>query len=605
MQFLLVLHPAPCRNGCLAITRPDKRINMPDPILDIPARLHQFAVTQPNMVALTRLGSDCEPEESITYLQLDRLSAHYAEAILQRGMRGKGVLIPDRNGVEYLVSFLACLRAGASAITAYPPRANDRTGRLEAIIHDAQPELVLARSESIETILASDSNDITQSQCIAVSLDDVDEQLAAPKASDPNTIAMHQYTSGSTSTPRAVQISHGNLIANLDVMSTLFYRPGTTATVSWLPLFHDMGLIGLVMTSLVNGITAHIMAPEQFVMRPIRWLQAISLHRAAHSGGPNFAFELCVSRTSEEDRKDLDLSCWLSAINGAEPIGPGTIRRFLDAFTPCGFDAAAMQPCYGLAEATLVIATRRPGGKLTQLGISRRALRNSRIEKRAAGDEDHRDIIPCGPTVPNHEIAVVVPNTEQRAAPNETGELWVRGPSVSRGYNGAEQRSKDTFVASLGNENGPWLRTGDIGAFVDGELLVVGRFKDIIIVGGANHYPNDIEITAEHAHADVAAGGCAAFASMGEDDEEEVVLLMEPARETYREIRRDTDEQQTLGRAVEAAVRSEVSAQHAIALSVCMLVAPGTIPRTTSGKVQRRLCQDLFSRGSITPLGST
>ena len=472
---------------------------MPEqPIESINDRIALLAGRVPDDIALSRLVSGGDPSETVSYGELDERVRGLAWTLMERGQQGKPVLIPERNGCAYVIAYLACLRAGSIAVTAYRPRSNDRSGRLDRIIEDARPGVAIAEGETIEHFLELDNRSMTREQFIRTD----GEHPVAPghdafEDVPGSATAMYQYTSGSTSRPRAVSISHGNLQSNLAVMSSLFYRPDTSSTVCWLPLFHDMGLIGLVMTSLMNGITAHIMAPEEFVMRPLRWLQAISSTRAAHSGGPNFAFELCVERTTPEEREGLDLSCWKSAMNGAEPIRPESIDRFIEAFQPHGFDPAAFQPCYGLAESTLVVATRRPDGPLNMPRISRSALQAHRLEP--ADGEDARRIVSCGPPVPGHDVRILDPAQEVFLGEGLVGEICVRGGSVAGGYQNSDDEEHPVFVEVLDGEQGPWLRTGDLGGMLGGELIVAGRRKDLILVGGMHPPPTALALTSRAA----------------------------------------------------------------------------------------------------------
>ena len=579
---------------------------MANPLTSLSERLFEHAQSCPRTVALTRLKPDGTVGDSFDYSQVEKRTSALAALLIERGEQGRPVLIPERNSCDYVIAYLACLRAGAIAVTAYRPRSNDRSGRLQRIIEDAKPKTVLAAQETIDVFEGLPEQSLSRDCCIATDSSDLEQHPSIQLPTiDPQSVAMLQYTSGSTTTPRAVAITHENLIANLSIMSEVFYRPGSTATVCWLPLFHDMGLIGLVMTSLVNGITANIMAPEEFVMRPIRWLKAISDTRSAHSGGPNFAFELCVDRTTPAEREGLDLSCWQSAMNGAEVIRPETILRFVKTFEPYGFNEAAFQPCYGLAESTLVVSARRPGGPLQMPHISTSALQQDLVQLVSEDDENSRTVVTCGPPVPNQDVRILKPESDTFLGAGEVGEICVRGASVASEYYHRTEESKETFVTKIGTHDGPWLKTGDLGALLNGELLVVGRIKDLIIVGGMNHHPQDIERTAEDSHTGISRGGCAAFSLPSTDPTigEQVVLIVEPTRDCYREIRKDKNAIEAVASDVEKTVRSAVSSEHAVRIEHCAFVAPGTIPRTTSGKIQRQACSKAWVHGKIPLLG--
>ena len=578
------------------------RTPMPRPINSLSDRLALHAEQRSGVHALTELGPEGTPTATLDYGTLWRRVNGLASRLLAAGDKGSPVLIPEHNRIDYVVAYLACIRAGAIAVTAHAPRANDRSGRLAAIIRDSQPVRALA-SESTIKHCRENGDSLLQAQRFFATddpeLDRTQEHDIPEVASE--SIAMFQYTSGSTSQPRAVQVTHGNLIANLDVMGTLFIREDSSATVCWLPLFHDMGLIGLVMTSLMNGITTHLMTPQEFVMRPIRWLQAISRTGAEHSCAPNFAYGICVDRTTEEDRSSLDLSAWKVALNGAETIHPRTIERFIEAFEPSGFQASSMQPCYGLAESTLVVASRVPGTRLGIECISAEALAKNRVVRCDHNTEDAMRITTCGPVVPGHDLRILDPSGALTNRDGMIGELCIRGPSVTKGYHRGGAAELDTFVSTLDGKPGPWLRTGDLGGLLDGELVVAGRLKDLIIVGGSNHHPQDLEQTAEEAHPDIATGGCAAFAVSGEasHEGEQVVLVVELTRERMRAIRKNPTQLESLTNQLARQVRSAISSEHSVAVHRCVILQSGGIPRTTSGKVQRRSASEAWRRDEL------
>ena len=578
---------------------------MPRPINSLAARLALHAEQRSGVLALTELGSDQEPTATLDYGSLWRRVNGLAARLLAEGGSGKPVLIPEHNSIDYVVAYLACIRAGSIAVTAYAPRANDRSGRLDAIIGDSRPTITLASSGTIDQCRALGGPLLQQQRFLATDDPSVntDQTFAVPEV-DAESIAMFQYTSGSTSQPRAVQVTHGNLIANLDVLSGLYIREDSGGTVCWLPLFHDMGLIGVVMTSLMNGITTHLMTPQEFVMRPIRWLQAISRTRAEHSCAPNFAYGLCVDRTTEEDRASLDLSSWKTALNGAEAIHPRTIERFIEAFEPCGFQESSIQPCYGLAESTLVVASRVPGTRLGIERISAVALAKNQLVRCDPNADDAVSITTCGPGVPGHDLRMLDPSGTLTDRNGVIGELCVRGPSVASGYHQSGESDQDTFVPTLDGEPGPWLRTGDLGGLLDGELVVAGRLKDLIIVGGSNHHPQDLERTAEQAHPDIASGGCAAFAVSGQasHESEQVVLVLELDRKRTRAVQRNPKELEALTDQLVRKVRSAISSEHSVALHRCLILQSGGIPRTTSGKIRRRAAADAWRRGELPEL---
>ena len=576
---------------------------MPHPITSIAHRLADHAQTRAEAHAITELGRDGLPVRSLDFETLWRRVNGLASVLLDADAGGRPVLIPEFNGIDYVVAYLACLRAGAIAVTAHAPRVNDRSGRLEAIILDSKPVRALASGSTIDHCIKH-GGPILQKQTFIATDDPAFDSVQVGGIPDvpPDSIAMFQYTSGSTSQPRAVRVSHGNLIANVEAMSSLFVHEESGGTVCWLPLFHDMGLIGVVMTSLMSGLTTHLMKPEEFVMRPLRWLRAISMTRSAHSCAPNFAYGLCVERTTEEDRAALDLSSWKIALNGAETIHPDTIERFTEAFRSSGFDPGAMRACYGLAESTLLVTGRLSGTGTGIRRIDAEALTRNRLIRCEDGHtEGTVRVTACGPVIPGHDLRVLDQCGVLSDGEGIVGEICVRGPSVAQGYLQDHEDDEDAFPARLDDQPGPWLRTGDLGGLVDGELVIAGRLKDLIIVGGSNHHPHDLERTAEQAHPDVANGGCAAFAVTGEaaHGSEQVVVLVELSRERMRSLRRNPDETGPLTEELTSRVRAAISSVHSVALHACLVVNSGAIPRTTSGKVQRRSAAEAWKRGEL------
>ena len=555
----------------------------------------------PDSLAVTRLGAEGIPVKTLTWRELDSRTRMLAQQMIRGGLRGKPVLIPEANEIDYIVAFLACNRAGVVAVTGYFPSARDRSGRLDAIIHDSMPGGILARNSTLEKIRTIPSFQLNGIQELPTDVSvEIDYHEALPEIS-PSEIALFQYTSGSTSNPKGVMVSHGNLIANITQMQKEFVSPTANSCVSWLPLFHDMGLLGLSMTALMVGATLHLMSPDEFVMQPIRWLQAISVNRAKISGGPNFAYDLCVDRIPPELREGLDLSSWEVAINGAEVINMNTIRRFTDAFAPYGFNAASMQPCYGLAESTLVVSTQKNGDPVSYRRVSVHAIEQGKI-RIADSTEPSREVVSSGFVIDDHEILIVQPNTEVMCAGDEIGEICVCGASVARGYNGVRIDDSEIFVENLCGHAGMWLRTGDLGGFLDGELFVLGRSKDLIIVGGANHHPQDIERSVEKGESSIIAGGCAAFSVVDEesDSQEHIVIAVEVDRQLFVKIRKDRPAYAEASKRILDSIRKIVSSEHGVGVSDCVLVGPGVLPRTTSGKIRRQECARLWkSKGFV------
>jgi 8-amino-7-oxononanoate synthase len=402
---------------------------------------------------------------------------------------------------------------------------------------------------------------------------------------------MLQYTSGSTSQPKGVMLSHANLMANVHAIHQAFGVRSGDSSVFWLPMYHDMGLVGGVLVPLFAGATNVSISPATFLQSPITWLAAISKYRATISGGPNFAYDLCIRKITDEQRATLDLSSWALAFVGAEPIEAATLERFATAFAPCGFKPGAFYPCYGLAEATLMVSGSRRGSGATIGTFSDTALTENRVEPVPRDGPQARRLVACGSPVGDLRVVIVDPHSCAEAAPGRVGEIWVAGASVGQGYwhkPGQTRRSLDARLSDTGE--GPFLRTGDLGFMDDGQLSVTGRLDDLIIVRGLNRYPQDIEATARGSHPLLESGYGAAFVT---DDHgpQRLVLVQEVARKGTVDFASVLD-----------AVRSAVLDEHGLALDAVVLVRNGTIPRTSSGKVQRHACRAAFLAGELKAL---
>jgi amino acid adenylation domain-containing protein len=527
--------------------------------------------------------ADGDRAVELTWAELAREVAAVSARLTKVVAPGERALLVYPPGLEFVTAFLGCLAAGVIAVPAYPPdpaRLARTLPRLRAIARDAGAKVVLSTTAIVNmaAMIGSDAVELTAARWIATDLveDEYRNLQIFQNGKRTDSTAFLQYTSGSTSTPRGVVISHENLIANQQAITAAFGTCEDDVIVGWLPLYHDMGLIGNVLHPLWLGARCVLMSPMSFLQRPRRWLDAISRYRGTVSGGPNFAFDLCVRRTSEEDRAALDLSSWRLAFSGAEPVRAATLARFGEAFLPSRFDRRAFYPCYGLAEATLLVTGGTSGAGATQIGLDRSALASGQTR---AGEEQH---VGCGQVAAGHELAIVEPATGVRCREGVVGEIWVQGPSVAKAYWGKPDDSQRTFEAALEGHVGPWLRTGDLGVLVDGQLVVAGRIKDVIIVRGRNIYPQDLELAAEQASARIRPGCVAAFW-----DEELVVVA---------EVDSGDD-------AIAAAVRGALSEACEVAVAKVVLVARGTIPKTSSGKIQRHATKEAWRAGQLSVIG--
>ncbi|WP_037657298.1 AMP-binding protein, partial [Streptomyces aurantiacus] len=529
-------------------------------------------------------------ERSWTYAELDLRARHVAALLQHEGAAGEPVLLLHPPGLDYIAAFMGCLYAGAVAVPAYPPdtrRFGQTMPRLAAIARDSRATHALTTGGLSR--FAGDRRD----ELAALGLGGL-RWLVTGGADTPtaagwrepdltgDSLAFLQYTSGSTSAPKGVMVGHGNLLHNLAGIHRRLAHDADSAMVSWLPPYHDMGLIGGILSPLYGGFPAHLMAPMTFVRRPLLWLATLSDTRASTSVAPNFGFEACVRRITDEERGRLDLSHWRLALNGAEPVRADTLDRFVERFEPCGFRRGALLPCYGLAEATLMVTGVR-AHEQPAVGEFDAAALGAGVATAASGGRVTR-VVGCGPPVDGVDVAVVDPATQRRVAGEGTvGEVWIAGGSVARGYWRRPDATEDTFRARIeGEPGGPYLRTGDLGFLRDGQLHVVGRTKDVVIVQGRNHYPHDVELTVERTDSAVRSGCGAAFA-VEVDGAEQLVVAYEI------DGRRADDAPALLAR-----LRSAIADEHEVAPHAVVLLKRSTVPKTTSGKIQRQACRQDF-----------
>jgi acyl-CoA synthetase (AMP-forming)/AMP-acid ligase II/acyl carrier protein len=553
------------------------------------------AANQPDGSAYVFLD-DRDGLTEITFGELDRRARAIA-ARLQLELRpGDRALLVYPAGLEFIAAFFGCLYAGVVAVPATYPKPKRPMPRLQRIALDCDAHVALSTGQTLTT-LDPDllSADAATSQWIAT--DELDDGLAEmwhrPQVAESD-LAFLQYTSGSTSDPKGVMLSHGNLLNNLECIRQSFGIGETeddldSATgVFWLPAYHDMGLIGGILTPLYMGGRSVLMSPTAFLQRPMRWLQAIHDYRATISGAPNFAYEYCVRRTTEKERSSLDLSRWRLAFCGAEPIRAETLHHFAEAFGAAGFRLDAFYPCYGLAETTLLAAGPNFGQEPRILTVNRAALAEHRVAE-ACGEptEMTQRLVGCGPAVPGHDIVVVRPETAIECEDGEVGEILIQGPSVAKGYWNRTEETEQVFGARVDGREGRFLRTGDLGFFRDGELFVTGRLKDVIIIRARNHYPQDIEQSAEEAHPAVLPG--AAFALEADEGDERLVVVHQIDRQ-YRDANMDD---------VVRSIRRAIVEQHELDPHAIVLIRQTSLPITSSGKVQRNLCREQFLAGEL------
>lgn len=526
-------------------------------------RAHQ----QPDRVAYRFLIDGEDIETGITYAELDRQARSIGAWLQSSGAAGERVLLIYPSGLDFIAAFCGCLYAGAVAVPAYPPRQNQRLERLQAIVSDAQPAFALTTTRLLAR--AERWAEFKDLKWMATDQDLANEEQWQCPDIDAGALAFLQYTSGSTSTPRGVMVSHENILQMERMIKGAFNTTDRSTVVGWLPLYHDMGLIGNILHPLFTGAECILMSPMSFLQSPYRWLRALSKYKAKVSAGPDFAYRLCARKITAEQRATLDLSSWQVAINGAEPIQADTIKEFSAYFEPCGFRREAFYPCYGLAEATLMVSGVKPAQSLME-----------------SAD------VSCGELLAGESLVIVNPETLHECSANEVGEICVAGPNVARGYWGREEENARVFHARVSAKEQTFLRTGDLGYLANRQLVVKGRLKDLIIIRGVNHYPQDIELTVERSHSALQPNSGAAF-SVRLDGEEQLIVVQE------LHDRRPSDID-----SISAAICSAVAQQHELQVRAVRLIKQGSIPRTSSGKIQRFLCKEQFLNETLSVLAA-
>lgn len=528
----------------------------------------------------------------MTYGQLHTHAMTIAAGLQSRTRPGDRAWLLFPPGLESIAAFFGCLYAGVVAVPLSPPRARRLSGSLSAVLDASEPALVLTSSEHLEQA-ANLYGELPQLQSLPWLATDRIPEDQRMRWRDPNVsqcdLAFLQYTSGSTAAPKGVMLSHENLMHNSSLIREAFGTDEDSTAVFWLPLYHDMGLIGGVIQPIYCGGTCVLLAPAAFLQRPRLWLETISSHRAAISGGPDFAYDVCARKIDPAECGGLDLSCWRLAFTGAEPIRAETLSRFASAFSVCGFRREAFLPVYGLAEATLMVSGGPRGTPPNVVQVDAMRLAEHRIHEVAEIQFTVRDLVGSGSCLPGQRVVIVDPKTSRPCRDDEVGEIWVRGGSVAQGYFRQPETTRATFGCFLADtQEGPFLRTGDLGFVRRGQLFVTGRLKDLIIIRGRNYYPEDIELAVEPVHPSFRAGHCVAFAVEVRDQERLVVVQeLEPRTRSL-----DDD-------AAFQAVRQAISRAHEVEAYAIVLAKAGAIPKTTSGKRRRALCRDMFLQNEL------
>jgi acyl-CoA synthetase (AMP-forming)/AMP-acid ligase II/acyl carrier protein len=547
--------------------------------------------------AFTYLRGDGTEEASVSYRGLHERAMAIGAELQSMTSPGDRAMLLFPAGLEFVEAFFGCLYAGVVAVPAAPPGRNRSTSSADAIFDAATPSLILSTAEYQQQAAQSNGHFSKLLQQRWVATDRVASerhQAWRELPVDRRQIAFLQYTSGSTSSPKGVILSHKNLLYNSAVIQRAFGNTSDSSAVFWLPLYHDMGLIGGVIQPIYCGGSCTLLAPAAFLQRPALWLETISRARATISGGPNFAFDLCARKVSAKERAGLDLDSWKVAFVGAEQIRAQTLERFVATFAQCGFRREAFLPCYGLAEATLMVSGSSRSAAPTVVHVSSEALARNRVHYTFPGDSKVRSFVGCGRSLSGQRVMIVDPEASLPCEDGSVGEIWIQGPSVAEGYYERSAATAAVFRAHLANNgHGPFLRSGDLGFVRNHELFVTGRVKDLIIVRGRNYYPEDIEHTVDHAYDGLRAGYGAAF-SVDLDGRDRLVIVQE-----VEPRRRDLDTAPAL-----RAIRLAVVTRHELEVYAIALVKAGAVPKTSSGKTRRSACRERYLNGQLEVLAA-
>lgn len=561
----------------------------------VPDALRLRSEKQPDETAFVHLLDGDVPHESLTYRELHEIAGLRAAAFAAAGLAGRSAVLMYPTGLEFVRSVVACMYGRVAGAPVQVPRRLDEVERMRRIADDAGTSVVLTTAEVARDLRESYGDEPALAGLTLLATDTLayDADAPVPPAPSPEDTALLQYTSGSTGRPKGVVVTHANFLANAAETDEAFPCEPDGTVVSWLPLFHDMGMLFGVVMPLWAGIPAYLMAPEAFIRRPARWLEALARFGGTHSAAPSFAYELCARAAADGRTADVgDLSRWRTAANGAEPVRWAAIRSFIDAFAPHGFDPRAMSPGYGLAENTLKTTASRADQEPTALWVCAEALGEGVVRPVSEDTDGAVPLVSNGSTAGRTRVRIVDPVTRQALPEGRVGEIWIDGPCVAAGYLGRAEETAETFRARLADEGAlgrPHLRTGDLGFLHDDELYVAGRLKDVIIRKGRNHYPQDFELTAERAVPGLHPNSVSAF-SCDDGRTERLVLVVEVDGRLLNSPGAG---------AVRAQVHEAIRSGHRITPDDIVVVRRGRLPKTSSGKVQRRECKRRYENGEL------
>lgn len=569
------------------------KLNRLSTIVDL---LRYRAKNKPTKKAYIFLKDGETESDSLTYGELDQ-QARIIAANLQ-SWQGARALLLYPSGLEFITAFFGCLYAGVIAVPVYPPRHNQKLSRWLAIAQDSQAKIALTTSSILQNIdrrWQQEPELLTNLKWVATDTIDANTPGFISQSVNQSSLAMLQYTSGSTGTPKGVMLTHGNIIHNQQLIHQAFGHSEQSIGVGWLPLFHDMGLIGHILQPIYVGFPSILMPPVAFLTKPIRWLKAISQYRATTSGGPNFAYDFCVNKVQLEELANLDLSSWELAYNGAEPVRAATLQQFAKKFSFCGFNYNAFYPCYGMAETTLLAAGGLKNFQPVIRSVKAVELGQNSIVESENFETGNQELVGCGlPYIFGNKVTIVNPESLTCCPEKQVGEIWLSGDNIAAGYWNRPSATKETFQAYLSDtQEGPFLRTGDLGFLLDGELFITGRIKDVIIIRGQNHYPQDIELTVYQSHPTLRANYGAAF-TIEFQGKERLVIVQEIERSHLQKL----DFNEVVGK-----IRQAVAIEHFLQVYAVVLVKTGSIPQTSSGKIRRYACKAEFLTGSLQVVG--
>ena len=556
--------------------------------------LRDRANSEPDKTAYTWLRDGKTEAGFLTYQQIDRRAREIAAFLQSLSVSEKPVLLLYPPGLELIPGFFGCLSAGAIAISASPPGPNQSTSRIGAIASDSQAEVVLTTQSILPYLKArfAESPDLAKIQLVATD-GRISSESGNPHPVTANTLACLAYTSGSTGTPKGIMLGHGNILENLAGLQERVQFTPESKLISWMPFDHNSGIVGGILVPLYNNFPAILMSPLDFMGNPLSWLETMSRYRGTFSLAPNFAYNLVCSYATPEYLANLDLSSWDVALWGSEPVRADIVERFFTTFAPCGLRREAFTSSYGLSEVvSLATATLKNEGPIA-CNVEKKALEQNRAVLVSEPSEQTKQILGSGRALPNQDIRIVNPQTLTSCRSDEIGEIWISSPCAARGYWNRPEATEGAFEGKLADTgDGPFLRTGDLGFFLNGELFITGRLKEMIIIRGRNHYPQDIEKTVEKSHPALQPNSSAAF-SIDVDNEEKLVAIAEIQENHLPQL--DAD-------GVTQSIREAVSGEHSIQAYQVVLLKPGTIPKSPTGKILRSSCREAFLNGSFNPL---